>query len=130
MNSKKIFFLILGSCTLVIGITVTGIMIRESNFFQDREKARSYNIDNMDTNIDKDSLYYDYIIEKLVETIKDEKGVMDCKINVNYSNGEIVSANVSVAAEDNKISISETNILDYVSQSLEISTEEIILSYE
>lgn len=130
MSPKKGFFLILGSCTLVIGVTVMGIMIRESNFFQAREKARSYYIDNMDTNIDKDSLYFDYIIEELVETVKNENGVMDCRINVDYSNGEIVSANVSVVTEDDKINISLTNILDYVSQSLGISTEDIILSYE
>ncbi|MCH5248344.1 MAG: hypothetical protein J1E98_00355 [Lachnospiraceae bacterium] len=130
MNSKKRLFLILGCCTLIVVITIMGIMLRESSSFQEREKANRYCIDDMDTNNDKDSLYFDYIVAVLVETIKNENGVMDCKINLNYSNGEIVSANVSVVAEGDEINISETNILDYVSQSLEISTEDIILSYD
>jgi len=130
MNFKKRFFLILGGFAFIIGITVVGFMTRKSSFFQKRENTNNYCIDNMDVCLDKDSLYSDYIIKALVETIKDENGVMDCRINVNYSNGEIVSANVRVVAEDNGINISETNILNYVSQALEISTEDIVLSYD
>lgn len=128
--TKKKFFMILGCFAFFIGIIVTGIVIRKSNISRERETAYSYCIDNMDINIDKDSQYHDYITEVLAETIKDENGVKDCQINLDYSNSEIISANVSVAVEDDKINISETDILDYVSKSLDISTEDVIVSYD
>ncbi len=129
MNSKK-FLYSLGSFTLVIGVIVMGIMIRQSNFFPKRKTVNNYCIDNLNQNLDKDSLYYDYNIEALAGRIKDENGITDCKINVNYLNGEIISVNISVVVEDDEVNISETDILDYVSQSLEISIENIELSYD
>ena len=105
-------------------------MIRKSNISRERETANSYCIDNMDTNIDKDSQYHDYIAKALAETIKDANGVADCQVNIIFSNGEVVSADVNVIAEDDKINISETDILDYVSKSLDISTEDVIVSYD
>lgn len=130
MNSKKKFFLIFGCFTLIIGIIELGILIRERNSIQEEENANNYFIDNMDTNIDKDSQYHDYVTDVLVEAIKEENGVKDCQININYSNGEIVSVNVNIVAEDDEVNISETDILNYVSKSLGISTEDIIVSYD
>lgn len=129
-NSKKKFFLIFGCFTLTIGIIILGILIRERNSIQEEENANSYCIDNMDTNIDKDSQYHDYVINVLVEAIKEKNGVKDCQIYTNYSNGEIVSVNVNVVAEDDEVNITETDILDYVSKTLGISTEDIIVSYD
>lgn len=127
MNSKKGFLLFGGCCILVIGVTIAGIMIGESSFSQEREKPNIY---GKDTNIDKDSLYLDYVIKTLVKAIKDEDGILDCKIDVEHLNGKIISANVNVVAENDEINISETNILNYISKTLEISTEDIILSFD
>ncbi len=66
--SKKRYFLILGCGALVIVLTVVGIMIRESHFFQERERDNSYCIDNMNANADKDSLYHEYIIKIMNES--------------------------------------------------------------
>lgn len=66
----------------------------------------------------------------LAEELKEEIGVADCKVKINYSNGDIPSANISVIAGDNENNISETGIMDYVFRSLEISTENIELSYD
>ena len=131
MNYKK-NALIMGSSILIIGITIAGIMIGEGSFSQAEEKGNSYCIDNWDADadIDKDSLYHDYLMKTLAENIKNEDGIRDCKIDVNYANGEIVSAKVSIDAENDEPTISETNILDYISQSLEISTEDIALSFD
>lgn len=115
MNFKKRFYLILVCYILVIGVIIVGIIIGKRGFSPETPQ---------------DSLYLNYIVKTLVETIEDENGIMDCKIDVNYSNGEIVSVNVSVVAENDEINISEISILDYISQSLGISTEDIVLSFE
>ena len=106
-----------------------GIMIRAGSSLQKKEMEHSYCIDNLNSSLDKDSLYYDYIIEMLVEELKEKSGVADCKIKINYSNGDIPSTNISVVAGDNENNIAESDIMDYVSRSLGISTENIELSY-
>ncbi len=65
------------------------------------------------------------VIAMLVEELKEEIGVADCKIKINYSNGDILSANISVVAGDNENNIAESDIMDYVFRSLGISTENI-----
>lgn len=90
----------------------------------------NYCIDNLNQSLDKDSVYCDYIIAMLVEELKEEIGVADCKVKINYSNGDILSANISVIAGDNENNIAESDIMDYVSRSLGISTENIELSYD
>ena len=131
MNSKKKLIMILVCITLFIGITVIGIAINGSSFSKEENEANSYNINTLlGTNIDKDSQYSDYISKLLAETIKEENGVMDCQVNISFSNGEVISANVNLVAEDDKVNISETDILEYVSKALEISKEDIIVTYD
>lgn len=129
MSTKKILGS-LGGFVLIIGVIVMGIMIRAGSSLQKKEMGHSYCIDNLNSSLDKDSLYYDYIIEMLVEELKEKSGVADCKIRINYSNGDILSANISVVAGADENNISETDMLDYVSQALGIPTENIELSYD
>ncbi len=129
MSTKKILGS-LGGFVLIIGVIVMGIMIRAGSSLQKKEMEHSYCIDNLNSSLDKDSLYYDYIIEMLVEELKEKSGVADCKIRINYSNGDILSANISVVAGVDENNISETDMLDYVSQALGIPTENIELSYD
>lgn len=56
-------------------------------------------------------------------------GVADCEIDLGYADGEIISAQVSIAAEDGGADISETDIVDYISHALEIPAEDIILYF-
>lgn len=126
-NFKKNPYLIFGCFALIIGIIAICNIIIKSSLFQERDN--SYSIDNVDTNIDNDSVYFEYIIETLTAKIKDEQGVADCKIDVGYSDGKIASANVSIIVKDEGINVSETNILNYISQTLEIDEEDIVLSY-
>ncbi len=129
MSTKKILGS-LGGFVLIIGVIVMGIMIRAGSSLQKKEMEHSYCIDNLNSSLDKDILYYDYIIEMLVEELKEKSGVADCKIRINYSNGDILSANISVVAGADENNISETDMLDYVSQALGIPTENIELSYD
>ncbi|MBR1390774.1 MAG: hypothetical protein IJ567_04905 [Lachnospiraceae bacterium] len=80
-----------------------------------------------DLTIDKNSLYSDYIGDTMASKIKDAYGFLDCKVEVHYSEDEIVSADVYVVKNDEK-DVAETDILDYVSESLGISAQDVSLS--
>lgn len=95
----------------------------------DALSTQDYSIDHMNTNIDKEQAYLDYLRKTLAETIKEEMGVADCEIDLGYADGEIISAQVSIAAEDGGADISETDIVDYISHALEIPAEDIILYF-
>lgn len=117
MDAKKIV-LLFGCCVLVIWLTIAGFVIKWCSSSQNKE-----------TSIDKDSLYLDYTMNTLAETIKRENGILDCKIYADYSNGEIGSADVNVVVENNEITVSEIDLLGYISCFLELSKEDIMLSF-
>lgn len=95
----------------------------------DALSTQDYSMDHMNTNTDKEQAYLDYLRKTLAETIKEEMGVADCEIDLGYADGEIISAQVSIAAEDGGADISETDIVDYISHALEIPAEDIILYF-
>lgn len=125
---KKRIFLICGSGLLALGIITGGIVVGAGDFSkEDINIANGY---NQITNMDKDSLYSDYTEKTLVSNIKDKDGVLDCNIDTYSSNGEIVSADVSVVADKAEKNDLKTEILDYVSEFLGIEKENIRLSFQ
>ena len=85
-------------------------------------------IDSEDISIE--SVYCNYIENILAPQIEDYFEITACKIDVSFSNGEIVSAEIRVVTEDDETNALETDIMDYVSKALEISTENITLSFD
>ena len=91
--------------------------------------TKDYYIDNVDTNTDKEQVYLDYLRKTLAETIKEEMGATDCEIDLSYADGEIISARVSIAAEDGGADMPEADIVDYISHALGIPAEDIVLTF-
>lgn len=91
--------------------------------------TKDYYIDNVDTNTDKEQAYLDYLRKTLAETIKEEMGATDCEIDLSYADGEIISARVSIAAEDGGADMPEADIVDYISHALGIPAEDIVLTF-
>ena len=85
-------------------------------------------IDSGDISIE--SVYCNYIENILTPQIEDYFEIPACKIDVSYSNGEIVSAEIRVVTEKDETNALETDIIDYVSKALGISTENITLSFD
>ena len=83
-------------------------------------------IDSGDISIE--SVYCNYIENILTPQIENYFEISACKIDVSYSNGEIVSAEIRVVTEGDETNALETDIIDYVSKALGISTENITLS--
>lgn len=86
--------------------------------------------DQMDTDGDKEQAYLDYLGKVMTETIEEVDGVAGCEIAIDYSEGAIASARVSITAEDNETGISETDIVDYISHALDIPAENVVLSVD
>ncbi len=126
MSYKKKFTLILGGCVLVFGVTVGGIVANASGF--SRENVYLSN-ENQDIVIDKESLYSEYVAKTIASKIKDSFEIEDCEINMTYLNGEFVFADISVVTENDEVNDLETNILDYVSETLGISTQYISITF-
>lgn len=122
---KKRFTLILGVCTLGLALIAGGTAAEKWYSLQENISIDSY---NQSTNADKDSLYYDYIINTMESAIKDNDEILDCEIDVERLNGKLISADVKVITKNDGTNALETNIRDYVSKALEISSENITLS--
>lgn len=116
---KKRFTLILGSCALAFVLIIGGIIAEVRYFSQENN-----------TNADKDSVYYDYIVSIAESAVKDNDEILNCEIAADYSNGELVTADVKVVTKNGEMSALKTNIRDYVSSALEISYENITISFE
>ena len=121
MNKKKIA--VIGGCVLILGITVGGITAVASR--------KDIHLEEFQENIvaDKDKSYSEYLANTISSTLKENYGIADCEMDINCSNGEVLSANVKVAVEDKTGNDLETEIMDYLSTSLGISAKNIGISF-
>lgn len=120
---KKKFTLILGICVFILGV-ITGCAMTETNTYSHKDIC----LDDWSTNIDKDKEYSEFIEKTLASTIKEDCHLSDCKMKVSCSNGKITSAHVYIVTREDKSDDLETDILNYVSEALEISTQKVTLS--
>lgn len=81
------------------------------------------------TDADKEDIFYSYLEKTMAENIIDIDGIVDCEMHINYSDGEVDSVDVSIVTEAGENNFSETDILRYISKALEISVEDISLSF-
>ena len=129
MNYKKRLALIMGCGVIVICGVIAGVMVKrnaESEIIQ-------YSLDDIqNVNIidaDKEDMYYSYMEKTMAENITGIDGIVDCEMHINYSDGEVDSVDVSIVTETDENNFSETDILTYISKALEISVEDISLSF-
>ena len=126
MRMKKATLLSLGAAAIIVVGTVTTFATSAVE-----NSTHSYNIDTVfDGDIDKDRQYSEYITKVIASEIKDISGIIDCEVDVSRLNGEFVSADVSVVTKEGETDDLKTDILDYVSTSLGIPTENITLSFD
>lgn len=123
---KRIFLLCAGSM-LVLGIAIAGIAAGTAN---SNEESIELKADNRVTDSDKDALYADYIVKTVASGIEDCDGVVDCAIDIDYADGEILSADVGVITGQDRADTLETDILEYVSKSFDIPAENVTLSFQ
>ncbi|MCM1088092.1 MAG: hypothetical protein NC419_08040 [Muribaculaceae bacterium] len=128
---KRVFLLCAGS-VLVLGVVIAGITAgmagsNEEGIAQESIELRA---DSRSTDPDKDALYADYIVKTVVSGIEDCDGVVDCAIDIDYADGEILSADVGIVAGQDRADTLETDILDYVSKSFDIPAENVTLSFQ
>lgn len=81
----------------------------------------------VDNNIDKDSMYFKYLEEKVESAVKEDYEISDCEVDISYLNDEIVSVDVRIVPKDDEIKDYETDLRDAISKFLGIATESIEL---
>lgn len=79
---------------------------------KNRNDGFDYDITNFfDEDGNKESKYSDYITNEMASVIENNYEITSCKIDVSYSDGEIVSADIRVVTEND-----ETNAFGSVTQ--------------
>ena len=118
---KKATILSLGAAVIVIAGIAT---MAATSAAKNRNDSFDYDITNFfDEDGDKESKYSDYITNEMASVIENNYEITSCKIDVSYSDGEIVSADIRVVTENDETNALETDISNYVSKALGISTE-------
>jgi len=127
------FILIIGSAVAEEGDfpkeeSIKSAVAEADDFFE--EESKNTNDYNQYTENIKDSLYYDYIINVLESAVENSDEILDCKIDINFSGQKPAAADVKITAKDGGIGALQTDIKDYLSQSLNISYENIVLIFD
>lgn len=120
---------------LSIGIGVCILLLAIICFvIQKTEKSRGEEADftnpNELTDIEKRELQYDYLEKVLASMIERVFDVLDCEVDINYSESEIFGADIQFTVPGGSIvnDSMRTTISECISKALEISTDNITIS--
>lgn len=144
MKFKKRTALILGSCIIVLGLATGGVVLAVNRSPQE-ENGTSLNAENLTSeevsiNIDdlhsysseaeKEAAYDNFLADTLSLEVEKIAGISDCVIDITRSNSELLGADVCITINDSFDNASETDIQDYVAKALDISVENVKISYK
>lgn len=123
---NKSWFLGIGIavCILLVGI----ICLVIHNIGESREEEADSV--NQFTDIEKEELYYDYMEKKLASMIERTYKILDCEVDIGYSESEVLGVDIKfTVSEGNIVNDSmRTDISEVISKALDISTENIAVS--
>lgn len=123
---NKSWFLGIGIavCILLVGI----IFLMIHNIEESREEEADSV--NQFTDIEKEELYYDYMEKKLASMIERAYKFLDCEVDIGYSESEVLGVDIKFTVpEDSIVNDSmRTDISEFISKALDISTENIAVS--
>lgn len=122
MKNKRLFLSIrIGVCILLLGIMC--LMIQKTG------KYRGEDTDSVSqfTNIEKEKLYLDNCLALM---LKRTGKVLDCEVDIHYSERKIVGVDINCTVPEGSIGIDalQTDISESISKVLNISIESITVS--
>lgn len=127
MKNKSWFLSIgIGVCILLLAIICLVIQKNEKS----RGEEADFTNQNELTDIEKRELQYDYLEKVLASMIESVFDVLDCEVDINYSESEILGADIKFTGPEGSIvnDSMRTAISECISKALEISTENITIS--
>lgn len=123
---NKSWFLGIGIavCILLVGI----IFLMIHNIEESREEEADSV--NQFTDIEKEELYYDYMEKKLASMIERAYKFLDCEVDIGYSESEVFGVDIKFTVPEGSIvnDSMRTDISEFISKALDISTENIAVS--
>lgn len=139
MMYKKRVPLILGGCIMVLGIAIGGVVFagnQKSGSSSDKAKiensASEINVDDClsySSEEDMEAAYEKHLVDVISSEVEKTAGISDCVIDVTESNSKLSEVDVCITVNNSFDDALETDIQTYVAQALEISAENVKISY-
>ncbi len=125
MKNKKWFLSIgIGICILFLGIMC--FVIQKTGKSREEEAGFVKQL----TDIEKEELYHDYVEKTLALMLKRTGKVLDCEVDINYSESKIAGVDIKFTVPEGSIENDtlRTDISESISRALNISAESITVS--
>ena len=127
---------------MVLGIAIGGFLVgnQKSSASSNEEKIENLASEEVIINMDdlpsysseaeKEAAYYNFLADFLSLVVENIDGISDCVIDITRSNSELLGANVCITINNSFDNDLETSIQAYVAEALEISVENVKISYK
>lgn len=141
MIYKKRVPLILGSCIMVLGIVIGGFFWvgnQKSSASSNKEKTENLvskfiitdDTPSYSSEADKRAAADKFLTDILSLEVEKLAGISDCIIDITRLNGELLGADVCITVNNSFDNALEANIQANVAQALDISVENVKISYK
>lgn len=140
IDIKRRKSLILGSAILVFGLAIGGTVLagnQKSSASSDNAKTEipvsEINLevcDSYSSDEEKETAYENYVKDSLSSAVGDIDGISGCIIDITESNKRWSGADVCITVNDSLDAASEASIQDYVARALDVSAENVKISYK
>lgn len=142
---KKRVILFFGSCIIVLGLGIGGVALAvnglpqgENDTSLNKEKTENLvpefiNIDDChsySSEADKSAAADNFIADMLSLEVEKLAGISDCIIDITGLNGESLGADVCITINNSFDNAIEANIRADIAQALDISVENVRISYK
>ena len=125
---NKSWFLSIGIGVCILLLAIICLVIQKTE--KSRGEEADFTNSNELTDIEKRELQYDYLEKVLASMIERVFDVLDCEVDINYSESEIFGADIQFTVPGGSIvnDSMRTTISECSSKALEISTDNITIS--
>ncbi len=124
---NKSWFLSIGIGVCILLLAIICLVIQKTE--KSRGEEADFTNSNELTDIEKRELQYDYLEKVLASMIERVFDVLDCEVDINYSESEIFGADIQFTVPGGSVNDSmRTTIAECISKALEISTDNITIS--
>lgn len=124
-KKNKIQFLSIGVCIFFLGIICLVISRAE------KPRGEDIVFDNQLTDIEKENIEHGWVAKHVTTVLERVDIIQSCEVNISWLEGEAVGADIkaAVAADSTGDDTLKSNIAECVSKMLDISTENIVISF-
>ena len=108
----------------------SGTSLNEENLTSEEVIINIDDLPSYSSEAEKEAALYNFLADTLSLEVEKIAGISDCIIDITRSNSELLGADVCITIDNSFDNASETKIQDYVATALDISVENVKISYK